>query len=51
MIEWWKLVTCLGFDVTTPTIEGAFVRIYATKTTKRPDPKLVLPFRWSGKAE
>lgn len=35
----------LGFDVTTPSVEGAFVRIYAIKTSKKPDAKLVLPFR------
>ena len=35
----------LGFDVTAPTVEGAFVRIYAHKTNKKPDAKLVLPFR------
>jgi len=32
----------LGFDVTTPSIEGAFVRIYAFKNAKKPDAKLVL---------
>lgn len=35
----------LGFDVTTPSVEGAFVRIYAIKNGKKPDPKVVLPFR------
>jgi hypothetical protein len=35
----------LGFDVTTPSVEGAFVRIYAIKNAKKPDSKLVLPFR------
>jgi hypothetical protein len=35
----------LGFDVTTPSIEGAFVRFYAIKNAKKPDAKLVLPFR------
>ena len=35
----------LGFDVTAPTVEGAFVRIYAHKNSKKPDAKLVLPFR------
>jgi hypothetical protein len=35
----------LGFDVSTPTLEGAFVRIYAHKNAKKPDGKLVLPFR------
>ncbi len=35
----------LGFDVTAPNIEGAFVRIYAHKNNKKSDAKLVLPFR------
>jgi superfamily II DNA or RNA helicase len=35
----------LGFDVTTPTVEGAFVKVYAHKNNKKPDAKLVLPFR------
>ena len=35
----------LGFDVTAPGVEGAFVRIYALKNAKKPDAKLVLPFR------
>lgn len=35
----------LGFEVAAPVTEGAFVRIYAHKTNKKPDPKLVLPFR------
>ncbi|MDQ3366487.1 MAG: zinc-ribbon domain-containing protein [Myxococcota bacterium] len=35
----------LGFDVTAPTVEGAFVRIYAHKNNKKVDAKLVLPFR------
>lgn len=35
----------LGFDVTTPSVEGAFVRIYAIKNGKKPDAKLMLPFR------
>jgi superfamily II DNA or RNA helicase len=35
----------LGFDVTSPSTEGAFVRIYAMKNAKNPDPSLVLPFR------
>jgi hypothetical protein len=39
----------LGFDVTTPSIEGAFVRIYAIKNAKKPDAKLVLPFRGAAK--
>jgi len=29
--------------VTPPSIEGAFVRIYAFKNAKKPDAKLVLP--------
>lgn len=41
----------LGFDVTTPSIEGAFVRIYAFKNAKKPDAKLVLPFRGAAKGE
>lgn len=41
----------LGFDVTAPAIEGSFVRIYAHKNSKKPDPKLVLPFRGAAKAE
>jgi superfamily II DNA or RNA helicase len=41
----------LGFDVTAPTIEGAFVRIYAHKNNKKPDTKLVLPFRGAAKGE
>lgn len=41
----------LGFDVTTPVIEGAFVRIYAVKNNRQPDPKLVLPFRGAAKGE
>ncbi len=35
----------LGFDVTTPSVEGSFVRIYAIKNAKKPDAKLILPFR------
>lgn len=35
----------LSFDVTTPSIEDAFVRIYAIKNSKKPDAKLVLQFR------
>lgn len=35
----------LGFDVMGPTTEGAFVRIYAVKNAKKPDTKMVLPFR------
>jgi superfamily II DNA or RNA helicase len=41
----------LGFDVTAPTVEGAFVRIYAHKNSRKPDTKLVLPFRGAAKAE
>lgn len=41
----------LGFDVTTPTVEGAFVRIYAHKNSTQPDPALVLPFRGAVKGE
>lgn len=41
----------LGFDVTTPSIEGAFVRIHAFKNAKKPDAKLVLPFRGAAKGE
>ena len=39
----------LGFEVTTPIVEGAFVRIYAIKNAKKPDAKLVLPFRGAAK--
>jgi hypothetical protein len=35
----------LGFDVVAPATEGAFTRIYAVRNAKKPDPKLVLPFR------
>ena len=35
----------LGFDVLPPETEGAFVRIYATKNTKKTVADLVLPFR------
>jgi len=41
----------LGFDVTAPTVEGAFVRIYAHKSNKKPDAKLLLPFRGAAKGE
>jgi len=41
----------LGFDVTTPSTEGAFVRIHAFKNAKKPDAKLVLPFRGAVKGE
>lgn len=43
--EFASALSRLGFDVTTPTVEGAFVRIYALKNNKKPDTKLVLPFR------
>ncbi len=35
----------LGFDVMAPQTQGAFLRIYAVRNAKTPDPKLVLPFR------
>lgn len=35
----------LGFEVTSPRTEGAFVRIYAIKNAKKPDATLLLPFR------
>lgn len=35
----------LGFEVLPPQTEGAFVRIYATKNSKKTVPDLVLPFR------
>jgi superfamily II DNA or RNA helicase len=38
----------IGFDVMAPQTEGAFVRIYAVRNAKKPDPKLVLPFRGHG---
>jgi hypothetical protein len=34
--------------VTTSSVEGAFVRIDATKNGQKPDPALVLPFRSAG---
>ncbi len=37
----------LGFEVTAPSTEGAFVRIYGMKNAKQPDPKSILPFRGS----
>jgi superfamily II DNA or RNA helicase len=40
----------LGFDVTAPSIEGAFVRVYAHKNNRKPDAKLGLPFRGAAKA-
>lgn len=40
----------LGFDVIAPTVEGAFVRIYARKNTQKPDAKLVIPLRGAAKA-
>lgn len=41
-------LTRLGFDVMAPQTEGSFVRIYALKNGKKPDPGLVLPFRGHG---
>jgi hypothetical protein len=38
----------LGFDVMAPQTEGAFVRINAARSAKKPDPALVLPFRGRG---
>lgn len=35
----------LGFGQIESSVEGAFVRIYAIKNAKKPDTKLVLPFR------
>jgi hypothetical protein len=35
----------LGFDVMAPSTEGQFTRIYAVRSSKKPDPTLVLPFR------
>lgn len=35
----------LGFEPMPPQVEGAFVRIYAVRNGKKPDPTLVLPFR------
>lgn len=35
----------LGFEVTTPSTEGAFVRIYAMKNAKKTHPTLMLAFR------
>jgi hypothetical protein len=35
----------LGFDVIAPTVDGAVVRIYAHRNNRKPDAKLVLPFR------
>lgn len=35
----------LGFDAIRPSIEGAFVRICAIKTAKKPHTKLARPFR------
>ena len=49
--EFASALSRLGFDVTTPTVEGAFVRIYALKNNKKPDTKLVLPFRGAAKAQ
>lgn len=39
----------LGFDVLAPETQGAFVRIYAARNSKKPDQTLVLPFRGQGK--
>lgn len=41
----------LGFDVMEPQTEGAFVRIYAVRNARKPDPTLVLPFRGHGLAD
>ncbi len=38
----------LGFDVMGPQTEGLFVRVYAVRNAKKPDPTLVLPFRGHG---
>ncbi len=38
----------LGFDVMAPETEGAFIRIYAVRNAKKPDPTTVLPFRGNG---
>jgi len=38
----------LGFDVMAPQTEGAFVGIYGVRNAKKPDPKVVLPFRGYG---
>ncbi len=42
-------LTRLGFDVLEPETEGAFMRIYAMKNAKKPDPAVVLSFRGQGK--
>jgi len=39
----------LGYDVMAPQTEGVFVRIYAVRNAKKPDPAVVLPFRGHGK--
>ena len=39
----------LGFEVMAPQTEGAFVRIYAVRNAKKPDPTLTLAFRGHGK--
>ncbi|MBV8758740.1 MAG: DEAD/DEAH box helicase family protein, partial [Deltaproteobacteria bacterium] len=42
----------LGFEVSAPSDQGAFVRIYATKNSKKkPSATLVLPFRGAAKEE
>lgn len=41
----------LGFDVMGPSTEGAFIRVYAVKNAKKPDAKLVLPFRGAALGE
>ena len=38
----------LGFEVIAPQAEGAFTRIYATRTAKKTDPSLVLTYRGQG---
>jgi len=43
-------LTRLGFDVVPPSVEGAFVRIFAVKNAKKADPKLVMTFRGAGLA-
>jgi hypothetical protein len=41
----------LGFEMTSPSTEGAFVWIYTTKNATKPDATLVLPFRGAAKVE
>ena len=38
----------LGFDVMAPETRGAFVRVYALRNAKKPDPSVILPFRGHG---